>query len=81
MHKTVQCQLQLSAPYKLDGRPEFVRAVVSFGEGNFPIATLTELNQLSSRLLNVKDANALVLLEAQGQKCLENGALVKAILL
>ncbi|CAG2107027.1 unnamed protein product [Medioppia subpectinata] len=51
--------------YRLDDRPEFARAVVSFGttglEAGFPTARLTG-NQRSSRLLSAKDANALVLL-------------------
>ncbi|KAH9394460.1 hypothetical protein TYRP_004512 [Tyrophagus putrescentiae] len=99
MHKTVKCRLRLEKPYKLDPRPEFARAVVSFprmstlmatstAEANpleyFPTARLTENNQISSRLLNVKDANALILFRSGSESAgqfLEDGTLVDAILL
>lgn len=98
MHKTVKCRLCLEKPYKLDPRPEFARAIVSFpkmctnmsatGAVNpldwFPTARLTESNQISSRLLNVKDANALILFRSGSENAgqfIEDGNFVDAILL
>lgn len=96
VHRTVKCRLVLAKPFKLDPRPEFVRAIVSFPAINqsqnevaalecFPTVRLTESNQISSRLLNVKDANALVLLKSpndlEGQQFARDGTFVDAILL
>ena len=95
VHKTVKCKLSLFKPYKLDQRPEFVRGIVSFPKFNLaathvdplnylPTFRLTEQNQISSRLINVKDANALVLLMSSSEtekKIVEDGILVDAILL
>jgi len=92
-HKTIKCKLILDKPFKLDPRPEFVRAIVTFPKTNstdsdppshFPTVHLTEHNQISSRLLNVKDANALVLLKSSSEnesEFVNNGTLVDAILL
>lgn len=84
-HKTIRCRISLKSSYRLDQRPEFVRAIINFTHSTNPIVRLTESNQISSRLLNVKDANALVLLpsitENEGVDYIEDGALVNAILL
>lgn len=92
LHRRIKCQLRLAAPYKLDERPEFVRAIITFEakedsttEHYLPRAELTDRNQISSRLLNVKDANGLVLLksikENGGEKFITDGIIVVAILL
>jgi len=92
-HKTIKCRLVLNNPYRLDPRPEFVRAIISFPKANstetnplnyYPTVRLTEYNQISSRLLNVKDSNALVLLKSKNEnetEFVKDGALVDAILL
>ena len=81
-HKVIQVKLKLEKESrKLDPRPEFVRAIVSYGD-DVPSAFITG-NQQSSRLLSVKDANALVLLNQSSEtiKEIKNNEIVKAILL
>lgn len=84
-HKTIKCQIKMTEPYQLDSRPEFVRAIVSFNDqsvNDYPTVKLTEENQISSRLLNVKDANALVLFpkKDKNKKEIKDGFIVNAIL-
>lgn len=81
LFKWIKCKVVLDKPYKIDTRPEFVRAVITFSS-SFPEAKLTESNQMSSRLLNVMNSNGLLFIPSSldGQKFLENGNFVDAIL-
>lgn len=82
-HKTTTVRLDLGdkTSKSLDPRPELVRAVIQYGD-DFPIARLTG-NQISSRLMSVKDANALLLFPGRSDTCktIENGTKIQAILL
>ncbi|XP_027199266.2 molybdenum cofactor synthesis protein cinnamon [Dermatophagoides pteronyssinus] len=80
--KWIKCKVVLDKPYQIDTRPEFVRAVITFSSLSFPEAKLTESNQTSSRLLNVMNSNGLLFIPSNldGQKFLENGDFVDAIL-
>lgn len=73
---------KLASGYKLDPRPECVRANLKWSDENtLPTATITG-NQISSKLLSCKGANALLLLPARGQKDeLREGDVVEALLL
>ncbi|KAI1284992.1 Molybdenum cofactor synthesis protein cinnamon [Halotydeus destructor] len=60
-YKTIAVTLELDTPLKLDERPEFVRATITF-DSDGPKAKLVRGSQRSSRLLSMKNANALVVL-------------------
>jgi gephyrin len=73
----------MSSHYKLDERPEYVRATLKWELfDHYPIAYITQ-NQISSRLLNCKKANALLQLpkRTKSQQMLQQGDLVSAILI
>lgn len=81
-HRTTSVRLKLDKDsIRLDVRPEFVRAIIDYSEDE-PVASLTG-NQRSSRLMSVKDANALIFLPAKSTNLSEikSGSKVKAILL
>lgn len=83
LHRIIDVRLQLAnKPIPLDERPEYVRAIVSFGAGGIT-ARLIKGSQRSSRLLSVKDANALVILPRKSDQLAEIAAdcVVKAILI
>lgn len=75
--------MNLDEPYRKDPRPEFVRGLVNFNEtDSLPIAKLTESNQMSSRLLNVQNANCLLFFDTKnGLEYLSDGEIIDAILL
>lgn len=81
LHKTVEAKLMIAEAIRLDDRPEYVRAIVSF-ESDGICARLLRGSQRSSRLLSVKDANALVILPAKTSAltALRSDCTVKAIL-
>lgn len=89
LHRTIPCRLMLSdpgKPYKLDKeRPEFARCRIEFDTNKQQAeAWLTESNQISSRLLNSRQANALVLLPCAKEvesDVLENDSVLSAFLL
>ena len=75
--------LQLGSNFKLDPRPEYHRVHLSWSdEDPLPVAVSTS-NQRSSRLLSVRDANALLVLPARSehQTELSAGSVVRALLL
>ncbi|XP_026675387.1 gephyrin [Ceratina calcarata] len=73
---------KLASGYKLDSRPEFVRANLKWSdEDTLPTATITG-NQISSKLLSCKNANSFLLLPARGlEDELQEGDVVEALLL
>lgn len=85
LHQRINCELCLADPYKIDTRPEFIRAQIIFTNENksfLPTAKITDSNQMSSRLLNVKNANGLLCIEGSNSddEYLNNGDIVEAIL-
>ncbi|XP_076376110.1 molybdenum cofactor synthesis protein cinnamon [Megalopta genalis] len=75
-------EAQLTSSYNLDPRPEYARAIVKWKEPRgLPVAYSTG-NQISSKLLNCKQANALLMLPARTTEKpeLHSGDIVKAIL-
>ncbi|UXI16710.1 hypothetical protein NH340_JMT02653 [Sarcoptes scabiei] len=83
VHRWIKCKMNLDEPYRKDPRPEFVRGLVNFNEtDSLPIAKLTESNQMSSRLLNVQNANCLLFFDTKnGLEYLSDGEIIDAILL
>ncbi|XP_078042952.1 molybdenum cofactor synthesis protein cinnamon [Augochlora pura] len=74
---------QLTSSYALDPRPEYARAIIKWTEPHgLPVAYSTG-NQISSKLLNCKQANALLVLPARTAEKpeLHSGNIVKAILI
>ncbi|CAK9826558.1 Molybdenum cofactor synthesis protein cinnamon [Anthophora retusa] len=74
---------KLMSSYKLDPRPEYARAVLKWNDTDtLPLAYSTG-NQISSKLLNCKNANALLILPAREAEkaALEKGDVVQAMLL
>lgn len=81
LHQRIKCVLRLTEPYKRDSRPEFIRAQITFSNENLPTAKITDSNQISSRLLNVKNANGLLCVNGSNTgECLNDGDIVDAIL-
>ena len=81
--RTLSVRLNTGADsYKLDERPEFARAVLSYQLNDVPIARMTG-NQSSSRLMSAKDADALVLLPARSEslQVIKSGHIVTALLI
>jgi len=78
------CGVQLDADVELDQRPEYHRAVLDWLHpvDGVPLAVSTG-NQLSSRLLSMRAANALLKLPAASSEChrLNKGELVDAVLI
>ncbi|XP_067947959.1 gephyrin-like isoform X2 [Watersipora subatra] len=76
-------KVKLGADVNLDPRPEYMRALLSWKENeNLPTATVTG-NQISSRLLSVCSAQALVILpsKSQEQPIAKAGTVLDAMLL
>ena len=62
-HRTMTAVLKTNKVINLDPRPEFSRGVMTFSPGlHTPEVELISGGQASSRLLSVRDANALVML-------------------
>lgn len=73
----------MSSNYTLDERPEYVRATLKWETfDQYPMAYITG-NQISSKLLNCKRANALLKLpnRTESQQVLHEGDCVPAILI
>lgn len=69
--------------YNLDPRPEYARAILKWTETDtLPLAYSTG-NQISSKLLSCKDANALLILPASTPQktVMQPGDIVQAMLL
>ncbi|XP_030854974.1 gephyrin [Strongylocentrotus purpuratus] len=80
--KRIKCRVM--ADLKLDPRPEFQRAHLDWqsAEDGVPLASTTG-NQISSRLISMLQANALLALPSQSdqQKMIPKGSLVEAVVL
>lgn len=70
LHPWLRVKLCLEKDIRLDDRPEFIRAVLSFCD-DVPQAMLVKGSQISSRLMSVQGADALVMLPARSE--VENG--------
>ncbi|VDK27658.1 unnamed protein product [Gongylonema pulchrum] len=57
--------MQICETLQLDNRPEYRRAWLQPDPGNLPRAICLEKNQMSSRLLSVRNANLLLKLPAR----------------
>jgi len=69
--------------YNLDPRPEYARAILKWNDKEvLPLAYSTG-NQISSKLLSCKGANALLMLPGRtaGKQMLNNGDIVPAMLI
>ncbi|KAK9301855.1 hypothetical protein QLX08_005954 [Tetragonisca angustula] len=74
---------KLMSSYNLDPRPEYARAILKWsGIDTLPLAYSTG-NQISSKLLSCKNANALLMLPGRkgGKTVLKQGEIVQAMLL
>ncbi|XP_038071732.1 gephyrin-like isoform X2 [Patiria miniata] len=74
---------KVASDIKLDPRPEFQRVKLVWGSSDLvPMATITG-SQMSSRLLSMSDANALLVLPPQtdGVKELKKGSVVDALII
>lgn len=81
--KPVIVKAELTSSYKLDPRPEYARVILKwFDEQTYPKAYSTG-NQISSKLLSCKNANALLMLpgKTQTQAALKEGDIAQAMLL
>lgn len=79
--RTIITTLQLTSSYKLDPRPEYARVILKWNkEEPFPLAYSTG-NQISSKLLSFKNANALLILpgRTEERKVLNEGDIVPAM--
>lgn len=75
--------LQLTSSYKLDPRPEYARVILEWNnDKELPLAYSTG-NQISSKLLSCRDANALLMLpeRTEEKKVLNEGDTVPAMLI
>ena len=75
--------LQLDKVVYLDPRPEYHRVVLQWTDADpLPVASSTG-NQISSRLLSMRTANALLMLppKSDNLQMLEKGALVDAMVI
>ncbi|XP_074112128.1 molybdenum cofactor synthesis protein cinnamon [Cotesia typhae] len=76
-------QAQVSSSYKLDPRPEYARVILQWSDPEkIPVAYSTG-NQISSKLLSCKHANALLMLPGRTDECkdVKEGESVPAMLL
>ncbi|XP_043284622.1 gephyrin [Venturia canescens] len=90
LHSLSECPLsrtiikvELTNDFKLDPRPEYVRATVKWNDKNtIPKAYMTG-NQISSRLLSFRSANALLMLPGKqpDKPTIKKGEVVEAMLL
>ncbi|XP_046575609.1 gephyrin-like isoform X1 [Haliotis rubra] len=81
--KRTVLQAKISQDLRLDPRPEFHRAVVTWTPGEaIPEATSTG-NQISSRLLSMSTANALLMLppKSESKTALKKGDIVSAMVI
>ncbi|XP_020281114.1 gephyrin [Pseudomyrmex gracilis] len=62
--KDIIVRAKLNAPYNLDPRPEYARAILNWDDHLVPVAQITG-NQISSKLLSCRDANALLMFPGQ----------------
>ena len=77
------CALQLDRTVRLDPRPEYHRAVVTWEVGDDVGRACSTGNQISSRLLSLRQANVLLRLPPRSQdvSVVEEGAVVDAIVI
>lgn len=83
LHPWIKVRLCLDKDIKLDDRPEFLRVVVNFSH-EIPEAQLIKGSQMSSRLMSIHNANALVMLPPRSEMkdyIITDGFLTKAILI
>ncbi|XP_011882674.1 PREDICTED: gephyrin [Vollenhovia emeryi] len=81
--KPVAVQTKLTSSYNLDPRPEYARAILKWDDKEtLPVAYSTG-NQISSKLLSCKGANALLMLPGRtaGKQVLNKGDVVPAMLI
>ncbi|XP_014485463.1 PREDICTED: gephyrin [Dinoponera quadriceps] len=80
--KPIIVKAKLTSSYKLDPRPEYARAILEWNNEDLPLAYSTG-NQISSKLLSCKGANALLMLPGRTEKKrkLNEGEIVPAMLI
>ncbi|XP_058797567.1 gephyrin [Phymastichus coffea] len=81
--KPIVVKAKLTSKYVLDSRPEFARVILEWSDGEpYPKAYSTG-NQISSKLLSCKNANALLMLPGKSAQLTElaEGELISAMLL
>ncbi|XP_076276474.1 molybdenum cofactor synthesis protein cinnamon [Lasioglossum baleicum] len=76
-------EVKLTSSYTLDPRPEYARAILKWNEPRGLPCAYSTGNQISSKLLNCKQANALLMLPARTTEKpeLHQGDVVQAMLL
>lgn len=74
---------KLNRDYKLDIRPEYVRACIQFRDSELPIGRIVEMNQMSSRLISVSSVNLLLKFPPKSEERTEikKGEIVEAIVI
>lgn len=83
LHRTMTAVLKLNkASMQLDSRPEFCRGLLSF-DSSPPVVELIRGSQASSRLVSVRDANALVMFpqKTPSRTQMRDGEMVNVILI
>lgn len=77
------CVWQLDRAVRLDPRPEYHRAVASWLKGDDVATASSTGNQISSRLLSVKEANVLLRLPPKSDQvtAIQEGEVVDAIVI
>ncbi|NP_001122752.1 molybdenum cofactor synthesis protein cinnamon isoform X1 [Nasonia vitripennis] len=81
--KPVVVKAKVTSKYVLDPRPEFARVILEWSDDDVYPKAYSTGNQISSKLLSCKNANALLMLpgKSDSQAVLEEGAVVPAMLL
>ena len=74
---------QLASETRLDPRPEYQRCTLTWIANDTIPTALTTGNQISSRLLSMRAANALLMLPPRSEQCtsLPQGHVVKAMVI
>ncbi|XP_043466682.1 gephyrin isoform X2 [Leptopilina heterotoma] len=81
--KPIIIKSKITFSHELDVRPEFMRAILQWDDSDPHPQAYTTGNQTSSRLLNCRNANALLLLPSRTEEIMQikKGDLVNAMLL
>ncbi|XP_012284786.1 gephyrin isoform X2 [Orussus abietinus] len=81
--KPVVIKAELTSSYNLDPRPEYARAIIQWNASDIYPKAFSTGNQISSKLLSCKNANALLMLPGRTpeQSKLEPGEIVPAMLI
>uniref|UniRef100_A0A915B2Q0 MoaB/Mog domain-containing protein n=1 Tax=Parascaris univalens TaxID=6257 RepID=A0A915B2Q0_PARUN len=76
-------KVKVTESVSLDSRPEYRRAWLRSSNSDVPEAVCTSTNQLSSRMLNLRGANLLLVLPARSDTCsvIEEGHIVDALII